>query len=402
MYGPPPDPRQVIVDAPLWAWLACALVGVALCAWARPQRRFLWVLGATVALTTPAAAMIPTAVWGAWPTIDKTGSLLFYGRGVQWFQDLDALRLIGVHVGHLWITAAFDLFLSPFAAQNAQALLNVGLSWYVAAVLFEDLGARRTTALAAALPFGLGLHVFRDINWYTIEKSGVYWLPLYVLALRRNWRVTPLIYAAAFFYNVYWGVLCAFIGAAALYWRPRAVILSAVAALPLVGAQWRLMHGQGSIGSPELFLEQRAALDVWTPLAWNRLEAWRALDPVCLALGLWGLRKQPLLAAFVVVAALLALGPVSPLYMLLWHGVPGFWRFAKPEVFFELSWLGILAAAALQERRWLLPVVVLTWLVSVRTHPVYPGFSEYIPASLPKSWQEAVPGMGGGAPDKLP
>jgi hypothetical protein len=37
-------------------------------------------------------------------------------------------------------------------------------------------------------------------------------------------------------------------------------------------------------------------------------------------LGLWGLRRQPLLAAFVVAAALLALGPISPLYMAAWHG----------------------------------------------------------------------------------
>jgi hypothetical protein len=110
-------------------------------------------------------------------------------------------------------------------------------------------------------------------------------------------------------------------------------------------------------------------------------------------LGLWGLRRQPLLAAFVVAAALLALGPISPLYMAAWHLVPGFWRFAKPEVFFELSWLGILAGAALEGRRWLAPVVVLTWLLSVRTHPVYPGFSTYVATSLPKGWQDGVPGM---------
>lgn len=392
MYGPPPDPHQVAVTAPLLGWVVCLAVGLALAA---TRRRFFVVLGLTLALTAPAAWMVPSAVWGAWPTIDKTGSLTFFAQGVHrhLFGDDPAVRLIGVHLGHLWVTQLFATVLPGFAAMNAQALLNVVLGWYVTAVLFEAGGARRGAALAAALPFGLGLHVFRDITWYTIEKSGVYWLPLYALVLLKRPRWAPLVYVGAFFYNVYWGVLCAAIGAVALRWRPWAVLLSAVAALPLVLWQWQLMHGAQSLGDPQLFLTQRAALDTWSPLWWNRLEAWRACDPLCFALGVWGLRRRPVLAATVVGAALVAVGPVSPLFLVVWKVVPGFWRFAKPEVFFELSWLGLLYGAALEAPRWLAGWVVGFFCLSTRTHPVYPGFSAYEATTLPADWQESVPGF---------
>lgn len=400
MYGPPPDPRELPVEAPLYAWVACVLIGLGLAAWARPARRAAFVAGMTLALTAPAAWMTTQAVWGAWPTVDKAGSLLFYLRGVHRLADLDALRLIGVHVGHLWLTAAFDLVFEPFAAQNAHALLNVGLSWYCAARLFEALGAPRLAALGAALPFGLGLHVFRDIQWYTIEKSGLWWLPLYALALLRRPALAPLVYVGAFFYNVYWGVLLALVGAAALPWRPRAVIASALAALPLLYAQWRLMHGEDSLGDPAAFAA-RAALDSWSPLWWNRLEAWRALDPAALALGLWGLRRRPEAALFVALTAALALGPVSPFYQ-AFAALPGMWRFAKPEVFFELSWLVLLGVAALEGRRWLLGATLAFFLVSTRTHPVYPGFSTYVELRLAPGWKQAVPGMDGAPQERRP
>lgn len=422
MYGPPPDPQQIVtptglLDAP-WAWVVCVVVGVLIAWFAGPRRPLAWITGVVLALTAPAGAFLLTDVWGAFPTIDKAGSLLFYGDGVAWrfwHADDPAIRLIGVHVGHLWVTAAFDLLVAPFAAFNLQAMLNLILSWYCARLLFVELCDDEDVSLLLAFPFGMGLHLFRDIQWYTIEKSGVYWIPLYAWALVRARRdprfiaVAAVVYAATFFYNVYFGVLCAGIGALALLSRDKrvfaAVAASALAALPFVWLQGRMIQGEGTLGTPELFLTQRAPLDVFTlwPPMWNRLEAWRALNVVALLLAALGVlqRKNRWLLGFAGVFFVLALGPAhNPVYRALFEVVPGFWRIAKPETFFHVTWLALLAIGARRfaDRRpsrralygWGL-LFALGWVVSVRTHPVYPGFSEPIPMELSKDWQRRVP-----------
>lgn len=398
MYGPPPDPAQVLaptglIDAP-GPWAACVFVGIAVMMWATRERPFLWILGAVIALTTPFTWYLPTYVYGAFPTIDKAGSLFFYGQGVHWRvwdATHEAVQLIGVQLGHLWITAAFDLVLEPFSAMNAHVLLNLTLNWMCAYLLFRELGAERDASLLMAFPFALGLHVFRDINWYTIEKSGVWWLPLYAWALLRArtgplW-LAPVVYAGMFFYNAYWGVLGAAMGALALLSRQRRIViavnLSALAALPIVIQQFRIM-AHASFATEEQFLHERAALDtitLWPPY-WNRLEGWRALDMVALAFALGGIRKTWPYWLVAIGFAAFALGPVSPVYMVLHGLIPGFWRFAKPEVFFEVAWLAILAAAALTlsatdiSRRTLAAIMLAGWIVSVRTHPVYPSFTK--------------------------
>lgn len=416
-YGPPPDPREVIVPAGLLdvpgAWLACLVLGLGLAAGARPRRPFLFVLGLVVVLTAPAAAMVPRAVWGAFPTIDKAGSLLFYLDGVH-ARILDpadpAVRLIGVHLGHLWVTAAFDLVLEPFAAMNAHGLLNLALSWWAAARLVEAVTGDRRVGLLLGFAYGMNLHQLRDLNWYTIEKSGIGWVPLYLWALweaRRGgrWWAPALIGAGAFFYNVYLGLLCALAGALALGWRSArvtgAVAATAVAMLPLVGLQWRLMHGEGAVGSPEAFVNERAVLDVvelWPP-RWNRLEAWRALNLVVAGLGLLALarREARWWALVALVAGAIALGPAqNPVYRLALWAVPGFWRVAKPETFFHLAWLAWIVAAGVElaHRRPRDRTVVglgvafgLGWLVSVRTHPVYPAFTEPLAVELAPEWK---------------
>lgn len=424
MYGPPPDPRQVYAPTGLWgepwAWLVCVVLGVAI-AWASgPRRPFAFIVGAVVALTAPFSAFAISYVWGEYPTIDKAGSLLFYGQGVQWrFWDADdpAVRLIGVHMGHLWITAAFDVLVAPFAAMNLQAFLNLVLSWYCAYLLLHELSDERDVSLLFAFPFGMGLHLFRDINWYTIEKSGVYWIPLYawtlVRASRRGGRwiaVAAAVYAGTFFYNVYFGVLNAGIGALALFARDRrvaaAVGASALAALPLVAIQARLLQGPGTLGDPETFLTQRAALDVvevWPP-KWNRLEAWRALNVAALGVAAFGAaqRKNAALVAIAAVFFALSLGPIdNPAYRALYEVVPGFWRIAKPETFFHVTWLALLATGARRladarpSRRALAGWAVLFavgWLLSVRTHPVYPRFTEPVALELAGDWQRGLPG----------
>ncbi|MSQ01320.1 MAG: hypothetical protein EXR71_05410 [Myxococcales bacterium] len=416
-HGPPPDPRELVVpsglvDAPM-AWGVCVLVGVALCLVGRRSRLAL-AAGVSVLLTAPALGMVPLAVWGAYPTIDKAGSLHFYALGAH-LHAFDttavATQLIGVSMGHLWVTALFDLVLSPFAANNAQALLNVALGWWLAAALATATGTPARWSLVAAFPMGLGLHTFRDIQWYTIEKSGTWPLTLYVLALvrasqRGGWWIPAagLAYSWAFFYNAYWGVLGAMVGGAAILAGNRntrlAVAAAALGGLPFLLLQLPALRNS-QLPAPDAFAA-RAALDVFSPFGdamwppnWNRLELWRALDLVVTVAALASVvaavrgwrapssRPTLVLAAGMALAGGLAMGPATPLWA-AFASLPGLWRFAKPETFFHLVVLGsvVLAGRCLgKERvpRWAVVLVQLgLWLLLVRGHPVYPGFSGWL------------------------
>lgn len=464
MYGPPPDPRQALLAAgPLdqpQAWVLTLAVAALLLAWGSrqpPARRNPWLIaGLTLLLTAPALGLVGSAVLGSFPTIDKEGSLLFYLDGVHVRQLVNPLqaaqdpasRLIGVHTGHLWVTQLFDLVLPSHGAMNAQGLLNLGLGWACMTVLCRAAGASPALALALGFPFGMGLHVVRDLNWYTIEKSAVFWLPLFAWCWLRAWQeagtraglvfaaLGGAVYGLMSWMNLYFGLVAAALGGLAvagelgasfvergLRPRTRTLLLASVAcALPgLVLAMWQshVMAGGPALATPEQFLWGRAALDsvvLWPP-AWNRLELWRALNPVAVALAAWGAwrgRRLPLVQFCVlagVVLAGLSLGPVllwtssapqegvhNPAYFAAWHLIPGFDRVAKPEVFFEGTWMLALVAGAAGLRDWrprfpeiaLLVAVVAAWLLLVRTHPVYPPFAEFQATDLDPAWKERV------------
>jgi hypothetical protein len=447
MYGPPPDALQQLAPTGIYgawqAWLACVVAGLLLAAWAGARRPLLATLGGVVALTTPAAAFVGRYVWGAFPTIDKAGSLLFYRDGVlgrAFEPDDPAVRLIGVHLGHLAPTALLDVFVSDVAAFNLQHLLHLVLAWWLGARLLERLCGRADVALLLAAPFAVNLHQLRDVNWYTVEKTAVFWLPLYALGLVRaeaeggRWRWLPAAaMAGACAYNLYVAMLCAFVGAFALLLPRatvrRAVLASAVAALPFAAWQAVLMQGAGALGTPDAFRE-RAALDVvtlWLP-KWNRLEAWRALDLPTLGLAAWGAWGAVRPAApsgaggaadatatggrgldrwllLVGGAALtLSLGPSgNPVYGVVDAAVPGFWRMAKPETFFHVTLLATcaLAARALAARaprpaalRALAVAMAAGWVLLSRTHPAYPRFTLPVPVELSGAWQRSLPKSG--------
>lgn len=456
MYGPPPDPRQILapvqlVDDP-WSHLACILGGLALSAaavlWKRPPRalRYLtFIVGQVTCLTAPLLVHLNRFVYGSFPTIDKEGSLLFYLDGVHLRMLLHPLsspadpaaRLIGVHVGHLWVTQIFDVFLTPLGGFNAQAFASLVLGWWAMWLLLKAVCGDERVALLLAFPFGMGLHVFRDLNWYTIEKAAVFWLPLFALALLRAWRdggrwrwVPGLVFVAMSWMNLYMGMIAGFLAAAAWLWllaeslwkKERTLGLRRVShagtvclllICPLLVWQWALMQGGPQLGTPERFLWERAALDGFSlvPLAWNRLEVHRALNLIGVGLALFGVvgswsdRRVRFALATGLVAALISIGPVllpgpveNPLYMLVRFVVPGFWRVAKPEVFFHVTWMLMLCVASLQlvkvcGRRGvyaLYAIFFAGWLLMVRTHPAYPPMTQPQESTLSTGWQEDV------------
>jgi hypothetical protein len=450
VYGPPPDPRQKLAPVEVfddpWAYGLCLAVGLALTAaawWRRPPnpvRAGAFIMGQTIVLTAPLLAFIDTYVYGSFPTIDKSGSLAFYLDGVhirmlahpvESLAD-PAARLIGVHIGHLWLTELFDLILSPIGAFNLQGLLYPALGWWCAYLLLVELTQRERVSVLLGFPFGMGLHIFRDLNWYTIEKAAVFWLPLYMWCAHRAWRqggrwiwASALLFGVLSWMNLYLGLVAAALMAVATAGvllsrseggsRVLAVLcLSALCVAPLGLWQWGLLQGGQALGTPDQFLYERAALDSFSlsPLRWNRLELHRSLNVVALALAGWSIvaaRRQARVRLALVCAAVLfvlSLGPFlwgqgleNPLYWAARAAVPGFWRVAKPEVFFHGTWMLLLCVAAVQLARLRLSsrvlsglylLFVLAWILMVRTHPAYPPMTEPRATRLAPDWADKV------------
>lgn len=418
MYGPPPDPGEVLVAAPLvaWAWsvaAACVLLFAAKRARGALQLA-LATAGGLFALTAPMGGMLGTAVVGSYPTIDKAGALHFFREGVHWHL-LDAsnpgVQLIGVHLGHLWVVELLALAWPDWAGFNIESFVNLWLAWWCAAAWLEHRGARRAEAVLLAIPFALNLHQFRDINWYTVEKTAIFLLPLWLLtSAKGRWGACAAVGALAMFMNVYMGVLIAGMGA---WWAIRSVAARDRAALACIAATaagmapfaaWQavLMHGAGAPGTPDQFLNQRAALDIVSivPWAWNRMEGWRAMNLLVLTCAaLWTYseltwRRSGWAIGGAALALGLSLGPSvggvpNPLYMALFHLLPGFWRVAKPETFFFIPWLLAITACAQVVRSLDLAkrgvtvlgvLLLLGWAWGVRGHPVYPSFYSRPPA----------------------
>jgi hypothetical protein len=378
--------------------------------------------------------MFEVAVYGDFPTIDKQGSMLFYLDGVHerlTFHPIASLvdpaaQLIGVHVGHLWMVAGLDLLLSPHGAMNALSLLLPAVAWWAVALLLRELKVAWEWALALALPFGLGLHLFRDINWYTIEKAAVFWLPLFLIALLRAYRRGGRwhIYAAGCFtlmaFTNWYLALVAGAGLAfaqllmlrdTKLWRTS--LYCGLMVLPLAVLQFALMSNAPH-SDPQLYLDQRAALDIFSigELQWNRLPIWRAVELLGFSYGIFSAYRHwdsMLIRLLAIVAGglfLFSLGPhlygsvPNPFFMASWHLVPGFWRVAKPEVFFYGAWLLVLSCSAYglsqnsrlntvssRMRVMIYCASLLWWVCSVRSHEVFPGFSLPVETDLAEVWQ---------------
>ncbi len=444
MLGPPPDPRALPfaagpTDAPA-AWLACVAVAVmaGIVAWRWPRwRAAALVIGGTVLLTAPAAFVPGEVWWGAYPTLDKEGSRLFYDDGVHWrllarpwaAPGDAAIRLIGVHLGHLVEVALFDVLLPVAGSFRAVALLHVALAWWAAAGLARALGARPVDALLLGLPFGINLHLMRDVQFTTVEKTADFVLPLFAWAWVRAGaggaaRAGPaLVVLVGAFLNLYsvliiglgsaliapFGVVAARRGEPAARARAVALLGAAVAAMLAAAAQAAVQAGGPALARADAFLE-RAALDSFTlvPWSWARLEPAWAWSPVALgvsAAGVWAGRGDRAVQACVLGALglwALGWGPApapgvpSPPYLALAEWMPGFWRVAKPEALVVGARLLVLAAAAralgarapLGARRWAAwALAEIAFVVLSRGHAAWPGFSWDVPAELAPGWR---------------
>ena len=438
------------------SWLLCIIVGMAistLALWPRlhPKVRVaVFITGQVVALTVPIFAHLDQYVVGQFPTVDKMGSLAFYLDGVHirmLTQPADSLndpaaRLIGVHMGHLWLTQLFDLWMTPEGAMNLQGMLYPIMAWGCAALLFREAGSSRDWAVLMAFPFGMTHHLFRDLNCYTIEKSAIFWIPLFCWTLLKShrqggcWSIwAGMVYLLMSWMNLYLGAIGALLGATLgapviIQWARQlirkqlkpvpglvwALFACALLSFPLMAWQHALSVGESALGSPAMFRERAVADSVTlAPLEWNRMSWWSALSPIGVALGtvgLWksertGLRDTALLGAATLAA--LSLGPeiqlglvtpwINPVDLLAREAIPGFWRSAKPEVFFYGSWLLFLGCGAVglsrnNPPRWVTPCLYLlmigTWLVLVRQHSEYPHMSHKTEVKLPAGWEQNV------------
>ena len=439
------------MDMPL-AWALCGVLAAIVLTLARsqPRARLRWAslvaTGLAVLLLAPAPVLGPSPWfgalwWGDFPTIDKAGSFAFFQDGVHrgaWPWALPrgpAVALIGAHLGHLQQVGWAARWMPDHAAFGLVAVAQPLAGWVCTSLWLRGRGVGPWPALTMGLPFGLGLHVMRDINWYTIEKGAVFWLPLWLWIVDGAARRSALAPVAGLTFlwmcwnNLYLGMVAGVVGlgeglrSMGRLWqgapdarrRWAALTLSAMAPLPLLHAQMALMaEGAPGVGSPARFLTERAALDVvslWPP-RWNRLELWRAVDPTVGLLGLWG---APALfrarggAAHALTCGLLfglALGPrlalepggpgpENPLYALMLQIIPAAWRVAKPEVFAEGALLLLLLSAGLhlsKQTRTVqvaaLVMVLASWWPLVRAHPAYPGHSLHQSIRLDPAWSD--------------
>ena len=432
--GPPVDPREIIYQASISQYAFSIVFGsiFLFISYRLRQKellaKFLFSLGSVFLLTAPWIGSISDAVIGAYPTIDKQGSLLFYLDGVHQralLQPLHSLtdpayRLIGFHVGHFWIVSFFDILLSPFAAYNAQMFVNLICNLYFGIILLEKMNVSSKKSIFFALILGLQLHVFRDIHWYTIEKSSLFWIFgfwIYIVELCKvktnyPWWGLGILYFLSTWMNFYWGIVLAILGSLYAIQMLRApflqhlrfwkgILFCGILGLIIGVIQLQLSDPHHSFASPAQF-QERAILDSFSlyPLHWNRMHIWQAINPVVLLLA--GLAcRQKMISMFEFILALgfflLALGPQiiglsNPIYLLL-SIIPGLWRLAKPEIFFLITytlliiWAGR-ARLPSQLKSIAIFLMLLLWLVGLRTSKAYPYLTEYIPGELPENWEQ--------------
>ena len=388
--------------------------------------------GILTLLTAPWLGSLYKAVIGAYPTVDKEGSLLFFEHGVHhlWFtnsaMDLQdtGLPLIGIHIGHLLPTEILSWFVPTFVAFNIQSVLHLFaniLAFLFLADSYSSLQSKEWEKWIVAIVIGAQLHVFRDIHWYTIEKSALFPIFIFWGVLKRQRTLSPIwlpfVYFLAGLYNFYWAILCPLLvitevpthiqPSIALKKTSKALVGCLIVGLLLGFGQMSLQVEQYQFATTEAF-SKRAALDVFSlsSLDWNRMGLWRPLNPIVVLLGGWSLLKiyrtadravengpktrQMVLGLMLcgALSVLLSMGPMltdslpNPLYQ-LFSMLPGMWRFAKPEIFMLIGYT-ILGVGMLYKEwpRWVWGITVALYLLGLYTSPAFPYLTIFIDSSL--------------------
>lgn len=410
--------------------------------------RILLTLGTVTIITSPWISTLHKAVIGAYPTIDKEGSLLFFEHGVHhlWFTAPEiplnetGLTLIGIHVGHLWITELLHLFVPTFVAFNLQMMLHLGFN--VLSVLFwldgwESIKEKEWQKWVIAIVIGAQLHVFRDIHWYTIEKSALFPLFLFWGVLLRlyksdggtqntlHWAWLPLCYGFAGLYNFYWAILLPFVSLAytdVQLFNTKSKRLKGLMGCMVIGlligwAQLTLQSTEQYFANGSEF-QQRASLDIFdvSTLDWNRMGFWKPLNPILVGMGLWVVIKKfrefkadiktdkndprsqqishfpisewTLMLSMGAITTLLSMGPnitatiANPIYI-GFQWLPGMWRFAKPEIFLLIPY-AICARIVLEKEwnKWLWIALSIVYLVGLYLSTAFPYTTQFISGTL--------------------
>ncbi len=425
--GPEIDPRTVLYSVSVIQYTVSLIItGVMLYLAKRCKRHetlqlIIFSFAIVTLVTAPWISVLNDAVIGAYPTIDKEGSLLFYLDGVHkraLLSPVDSLSdpaycLIGFHLGHLWITEIFDIILSTHGAFNAQIILNLTLNITLSIVFLRIFSRDNLSTMVIGTIFGLQLHVFRDIHWYTIEKSSIYclmsfWIMLEMIQLGKNkyWWTLGIIFYLITWINFYWGILSTILG---ICYGLKSLIakdynnnvLKGIATcipfgLGVMTIQLTLMSNGELLAGKEEFLH-RASLDTFDPfkLNWNRMSLWQSINPLIIGYGVWGLWRNRLsfLTILGMIFLFLSMGPFisigidNPLYLLI-NELPGLWRFAKPEIYFFVTYACFcIGAVKIDIPRIVLLLMLIFWVVGLFTSSAFPYLTVFIESSLSPTWQ---------------
>jgi len=367
-------------------------------------------------MTSPWLSTLTESVIGAYPTIDKEGSLFFFNQGVhtEWLKhpstafDNTGLQLIGVHIGHLWLIEVWSWLVSPISAFNIQMLANLIFNAMAVWWWLDDSDDHQPEwiGLLTAVLLGAQLHVFRDIHWYTIEKSMLFPIFLYWGVLNRlphNSKMAiwiPILYTMATLLNFYWGIL---LGLLTLFqyglnrqyhhlsvFKP--IAMAGLVGIALGILQMTLQSDARRFAEATDFLT-RASLDIFDfhTVQWNRMEFWQSINiPICLYFG-WLLmhRRIPVQSIILgTVFLMLSLGPMltsgisNPVYT-IFSIIPGMWRFAKPEIFFFVPYAIMVhstfkAPISSKNRTWFWGIVAIFYLVGLYSSPAFPHQSVFV------------------------
>ena len=367
--GPPANSREIQIAYPHFVWwvglFPMFVFGLILPKIQNTYTREMLILCIMFCIMTYplfGQVFVPQHILGAYPTIDKEGSLFFFQQDIHiqalWSpiesMQQRGVQLIGFHMGHHWITEFFCLFAPLPTAYNFHILLNFAASTFAMWLWLWKKDTNKTQEnriwlrIGLALLFGCGVHSYVDAQWYTIEKSSLYVIPLlfYSIEYIKKPYITGIIFFVSAYINLYFAIINGMFFLIYLsfhrdVWKHGIGILLTGCIVLLY--QGTLMLYSPSIATPEMYLEERARFDSLHLIEfdWARIPLYIALNPIVLWFSIKNTNKERWEIVGFWIFLLLACGPylyqdmINPVY-LVFIKIPFMWRFSEPEIFFHL------------------------------------------------------------------